>query len=106
MKKAIIILLTALVALSVFVSCNQDNILDEEFNKYVTVTFDSNNGSGATATQTIMKKTPTALDANGFKYAEHAFVCWNRWLKIGVLVRMPTSSLLIRAMAVATITSL
>ena len=77
MKKAIIILLTALVALSVFVSCNQDNILDEEFNKYVTVTFDSNNGSGATATQTIMKKTPTALDANGFKYAEHAFVCWN-----------------------------
>ena len=77
MKKAIIILLTALVALSVFVSCNQDSFLDEEFNEYVTVTFDSNNGSGATATQTIMKKTPTALDANGFKYAEHAFVCWN-----------------------------
>jgi len=77
MKKAIIILLTALVALSVFVSCNQDSIIDEEFNKFATVTFDSNNGSGLTATQTIMKKTPTALDANGFKYAEHAFVCWN-----------------------------
>ena len=77
MKKAIIILLTALVALSMFVSCNQDSILDEEFSKEVTVVFDSNNGSGATATQTIVKKTATALDANKFKYKEHIFVSWN-----------------------------
>ena len=77
MKKAIIILLTALVALSMFVSCNQDSILDEEFSKEVTVVFDSNNGSGATATQTIEKKTATALDANKFKYKEHIFVSWN-----------------------------
>ena len=66
MKKAFTIILTALLVLSVFISCSQDDLVDDLFNSKVLVTFDANGGSGSMAVQEVKGKTATALTANAF----------------------------------------
>ena len=75
MKKAIIIILTALLVLSAFVSCNDNSIIDDEFTR--TVTFNANGGEGKMARQTMVTRTMTALDANKFTLEDYMFVGWN-----------------------------
>ena len=45
--------------------------------KIVNITFDSNNGSGETISQTVPMNNPTALRANTFTEGGHGFACWN-----------------------------
>lgn len=77
MRKAFTIILAALLLLSVFVSCNQDDLVDDLFNSSVHVTFDSNGGSGSMAVQEMKGRTATALSANAFTRTGYAFSGWN-----------------------------
>ena len=77
MRKAFTIILAALLLLSVFVSCNQDDLVDDLFNSSVHVTFDSNGGSGSMAVQEMKGKTATALSANAFTKEGYLFLEWN-----------------------------
>ena len=77
MRKAFTIILAALLLLSVFVSCNQDDLVDDLFNSSVHVTFDSNGGSGSMAVQEMKGKTATALSANAFTKEGYMFLEWN-----------------------------
>ena len=43
----------------------------------VSITFDSNNGSGETSSQVVPLNTPATLRANTFQNAEYGFACWN-----------------------------
>ena len=43
----------------------------------VSITFDSNNGSGETSSQVVPLNTPAALRANTFQNADYGFACWN-----------------------------
>ncbi len=77
MRKAFTIILAALLLLSVFVSCNQDDLVDDLFNSSVHVTFDSNGGSGSMAVQEMKGRTATALSANAFTKEGYLFLEWN-----------------------------
>jgi hypothetical protein len=77
MRKAFTIILAALLLLSVFVSCNQDDLVDDLFNSSVHVTFDSNGGTGTMNPQVMNKNTETALSANAFTRTKYAFNGWN-----------------------------
>ena len=43
----------------------------------VSITFDSNNGSGETSSQVVPLNTPATLRANTFQNADYGFACWN-----------------------------
>ncbi len=43
----------------------------------VSITFDSNNGSGETSSQVVPLNTPATLRANTFQRENYGFVCWN-----------------------------
>ena len=73
MKKAIIIILTALLVLTAFISCNQDNI-DDQFAHYVT--YNANGGKGIMEVQKIVGQVGY-LRGNAFTYADHHFLGWN-----------------------------
>ena len=73
MKKIFGIILTVIVLCVAFVACNPSG---PDVNK-ITVTFDSNDGTGTTTEQAIRKDTPTALKANSFTYEGHVFNSWN-----------------------------
>ena len=75
MKKAIIIILTALLVLSIFISCDDNSIIDDEFTHMVT--FDANGGKGTMKQQKVISKTPTALSENKFTYNDYHFIGWN-----------------------------
>ena len=77
MKKAIIIILTAMLALSVFVSCKQEELVDDLFNSGVDVTFDANGGTGSMAVQKVKKNVATALNTNAFTYDGYLLKSWN-----------------------------
>ena len=77
MRKAFTIILAALLLLSVFVSCNQDDLVDDLFNSSVHVTFDSNGGTGTMNPQVMNKNTETALSDNAFTRTGYAFSGWN-----------------------------
>ncbi|MBQ3829643.1 MAG: InlB B-repeat-containing protein [Spirochaetales bacterium] len=77
MRKAFTIILAALLLLSVFVSCNQDDLVDDLFNSSVHVTFDSNGGSGSMAVQEMKGRTATALSANAFTKEGYLFLEWS-----------------------------
>ena len=74
MKKAIIIILAALLMLSVFVACNQDDIIDDILG--YSVTFDANGGEGTMESQKIPAD-GADLNANAFAYTDHTFKEWN-----------------------------
>lgn len=74
MKKAIIIILAALLMLSVFVACNQDDIIDNLLG--YSVTFDANGGEGTMESQKIPAD-GADLNANAFTYTDHTFKEWN-----------------------------
>ena len=73
MKKIFGIILIVIVLCVAFVACNPSG---PDVNK-ITVTFDSNDGTGTTTEQAIRKDTPTALKANSFTYEGHVFNSWN-----------------------------
>ena len=73
MKKIFGIILTVIILCVAFVACNPSG---PDVNK-ITVTFDSNDGTGTTTEQAIKKDTPTALKANSFTYEGHVFNSWN-----------------------------
>ena len=75
MKRVVIIILTALLVLSAFVSCNEDKIIDDEFSR--TVTFDANGGQGTMEPQQMTTRTLTALALNKFTLTDHHFHGWN-----------------------------
>ncbi len=77
MRKAFTIILAALLLLSVFVSCNQDDLVDDLFNSSVHVTFNSNGGSGSMAVQEMKGRSATALSANAFTKEGYMFLEWN-----------------------------
>ena len=74
MKKAIIIILAALLMLSVFVACDNEDIVDSLLGYMVT--FDANGGEGEMEDQTIPKN-GTTLNPNEFTRKDYFFVCWN-----------------------------
>ena len=73
MKKAIIIILTALLVLTAFISCNQESI-DDQFAHYVT--YNANGGKGIMEVQKIVGQVGF-LRENAFTYADHHFLGWN-----------------------------
>lgn len=75
MKKAIIIILTALLVLSTFVSCSDDCEIDDEFTR--TITFDANGGTGKMNPQTIPRRTISYLVPNTFTQKDKLFTGWN-----------------------------
>ena len=68
-KSILPFVLTALLAITMFVSCEEK--------QYYTVTFDSNGGEGAVEVQNVPEKTPTALKANAFTRTDYSFSGWN-----------------------------
>ena len=77
MRKAFTIILTALLVLSVFISCSQEDLVDDLFNSKILVTFDANGGSGSMAVQEVKAKTLAVLNANTFTKEGYLFVEWN-----------------------------
>ena len=74
MKKAIIIILAALLMLCVFVACDNEDIIDSLLGYMVT--FDANGGEGEMEDQTIPNN-GTTLNPNEFTRKDYFFVCWN-----------------------------
>ncbi|MBQ7643485.1 MAG: InlB B-repeat-containing protein, partial [Spirochaetales bacterium] len=77
MRKSFTIILTALLVLSVFISCSQEDLVDDLFNSKILVTFDANGGSGSMAVQEVKAKTLAVLNANTFTKEGYLFVEWN-----------------------------
>ncbi|MBR1582518.1 MAG: InlB B-repeat-containing protein [Spirochaetales bacterium] len=77
MRKAFTIILSALLVLSVFISCSQEDLVDDLFNSKILVTFDANGGSGSMAEQEVKAKTLAVLNANTFTKEGYLFVEWN-----------------------------
>ena len=76
MKKALIIILTALLVLSAFVSCEGD--MNNIFGSNVTITFDGNGStSGSMAALKVEKGKEVQLTANAFKKDGYVFIKWN-----------------------------
>jgi len=75
MKKAIIVLLTVLLTLSVFVACDEDNMIDEKFTS--TITFDANGGEGEMKAQVVVSNTPVKLAENTFTKEDFHFHGWS-----------------------------
>ena len=74
MKKALIIILTALVVLSVFVACSGE--AEDLFGKKIT--FNGNGStSGRMADMKVKKGEEVTLPANAFEKTEHVFAGWN-----------------------------
>ena len=74
MKKTIIILLTALLLLTVFVSCEGD--IEDMFGK--TVSFNGNGStSGQMAEMKVKKGEEVTLPANEFTRTDYVFTGWN-----------------------------
>ena len=65
-----IVLLIAVLTITSFVSCKHEPDL-------ITVTFDSNGGSGLMDPQKMNKDTANSLSPNSFAYASHIFYEWN-----------------------------
>ena len=74
MKKAIIIILAALLMLCVFVACDNEDIIDSLLGYMVT--FDANGGEGEMESQTIPANGST-LNPNTFTRKDYYFLCWN-----------------------------
>ena len=67
MKKALTIILMALLVLSLFISCEDDSILDDAFGNMVTLTYNGNGStSGKMAPERIVKEAPLTIKDNGF----------------------------------------
>ena len=75
MRKTFAIILTALLVLTAFISCNQESIIDDDFTRLVT--FDANGGKGTMEPQKITTRTVTALAENKFTLVDHHFTGWN-----------------------------
>ena len=76
MKKTLIILLTAILALSLFVSCEGD--LDSELEAKITVTFDGNKSTGGKMDALQVKKGEEfKLTKNAFEKEDYIFTGWN-----------------------------
>ena len=74
MKKAIIIILAALLMLCVFVACDNEDIIDSLLGYMVT--FDANGGEGEMESQTIPANGST-LNPNTFTRKDYYFLCWS-----------------------------
>ena len=78
MRKAFTIILMALLVLSLFISCEDDSILDDAFGNMVTLTYNGNGStSGKTAPERIVKEAPLTIKDNGFKRTDYHFLGWN-----------------------------
>ena len=75
LKKSILIFLSAIIAVSLFVSCNGDPGTNVETK--IVITFDKNGGTGVMAALSAKKGENVKLTANTFTWAEHAFKGWN-----------------------------
>ena len=75
MKKSILIFLSAIIAVSLFVSCNGDPGTNVETK--IVITFDKNGGTGVMAALSAKKGENVKLTANTFTWAENAFKGWN-----------------------------
>jgi hypothetical protein len=76
MKKTLIILLTAILALSLFISCEGD--LDEALEAKITVTFDGNGSTdGEMAALKVKKGEDFKLTKNAFEKTDYIFTGWN-----------------------------
>lgn len=75
MKKSILIFLSAIIAVSLFVSCNGDPGTNVETK--INITFDKNGGTGEMAALSVKKGENVKLTANTFTWADHAFKGWN-----------------------------
>lgn len=75
MKKSILIFLSAILTISLFVSCNGDPGTKVETK--IIITFDKNGGTGVMAALSAKKGENVKLTANTFTWAEHAFKGWN-----------------------------
>ena len=71
-RKAVLILLAALLAVAVLVSCDEKPDV-----KYHTVAFDPNGGEGSVEVQNVPENTPTALNTNAFTRTDYSFSGWN-----------------------------
>ena len=76
MKKAIAILLTALLMLTVFVSCEGD--VEDLFGDNITITFNGNGStSGQMAALKVARGKEVRLTANAYKKSDNEFTGWN-----------------------------
>lgn len=75
MKKSILIFLSAIIAVSLFVSCNGDPGTNVETK--INITFDKNGGTGEMAALSVKKGENVKLIANTFTWADHEFKGWN-----------------------------
>ena len=76
MKKALIIILTALLVLSAFVSCEGD--VEDLFGDNIKITFNGNEStSGSMAALKVEKGKEVQLTANAFKKDGYVFIKWN-----------------------------
>ena len=76
MKKAIILLLTALLLLTVFVSCEGD--VEDLFGDNITITFNGNGStSGQMAALKVARGKEVRLTANAYKKSDKEFTGWN-----------------------------
>ncbi|MBQ5364909.1 MAG: InlB B-repeat-containing protein, partial [Spirochaetales bacterium] len=73
MKRSIAIVLMVILALFLFVACDDGKASDS----YCTVSFDPNGGSGSMTPQTVKQGVPTPLSFNGFTRKGSVFRCWN-----------------------------
>jgi len=72
MKKALVLLLTAFLFLSLFVSCSPDPVVE------ITISFDGNGStSGEMPDQTVVRGAGFALPDNTFKKTGYEFMGWN-----------------------------
>lgn len=75
MKKFLLILLTAILALSMFISCERDPGTDPVVK--ITITFDNNGGAGDMAVLNVNKGEEVKLTANEFTLDYYVFTGWN-----------------------------
>ena len=76
MKKAIAILLTALLLLTVFVSCEGD--VEDLFGDNITITFNGNGSTGGQmAALKVARGKEVRLTANAYEKTDNDFIGWN-----------------------------
>ena len=76
MKKIAIITMMILLIAGLFVACNQDEIVDDQLNSKITITFDANGGTGSMAPLTVKKGDAVKLPVVKFTKEGNIFVWW------------------------------
>ena len=78
MRKAFTIIFLAMLVLSVFVSCDDDSIIDDAFGNMATLTYNGNGStSGKMDPERIVKEAPLTIKANAFTRTDYHFLGWN-----------------------------